>query len=311
MAEPRHDKLFYYTLLPFASTSLAIVLLLASILAVNSLPAIERYGLSLLTRNVWSPVELDPEASDYGLLAPLLGTLVTATIATMASIPIAASLVYVSEEVLPARMSRVRSAISILVDVMAGMPTIVYGLWGALVLAPLLLNYVYQPLNKYFGFIPLFACSPYTGLNILTASLLLSIMITPFVFAVVRESYTQIPLSYREASLSLGTTKYEHFRIMLGIIKPSLIAGALLGFGRAASETVAVTLVVGNAFNLPYCLLSPGYTVSALIANQFNNAPLYPYMESVLLFSGAILLLLGLVSNLAGLIMLSRVKARV
>jgi len=142
----------------------------------------------------------------------------------------------------------------------------------------------------------------------LTAGILLSIMIMPFIYAIVRESYRQIPKTYKEAALALGTTRYEYARIMYGMLKPSIIAGTLIGFGRAAGETVAVALVIGNTFNAPTCLLSPSYTVSSLIANQFANARLYPYMVNVLLLGGLILLVIGLASNLIGVMYLRRVR---
>ncbi len=306
-AEARSDKLFYYALIPFASTAFLIILLTLVVLTAKGLPALEFYGLKVLTSTRWLPNEFDPEKAVYGLLPAIAGTLVTAIIAVVIALPLSLSLTVLVEELAP---SRVRDILSSLVDVMAGMPTIVYGVWGIGFLAPTLAP-VYSGLQSTLRSLPLFSCEPTGGFSILTAGLLLAIMIIPFIFAVVKEAYRAIPATYREAALSLGMTRYEYTRLLMGMIKPAIIAGVLLGFGRAASETVAVALVVGNAFNLPLCIIGPGITVSSLIANQFGEANLYPLMQNVLYLGGLVLLVLGLASNFLGILMLTRVRVRV
>ncbi|MEB3861770.1 MAG: phosphate ABC transporter permease subunit PstC [Desulfurococcales archaeon] len=291
---------------PPAIVSSAILVLLFIVLLYYSLPAIREYGLGLLASPTWKPVEGAP--GEYGLLIPLAGTLVSAVIAVLLAMPLALASVVFTEEILPRGLHRWREAFVSMIDVMTGLPTIVYGLWGAAVLAPLLGDTLYKWLHSSLSFIPLFSCQPTTGNTILTAGVLLAIMITPFIYAVVRESYRQIPRTYKEAALSLGTTRYEYVRIMMGMAKPAILAGALIGFGRAAGETVAVALVVGNTFNMPSCLLAPSYTVSSLIANQFANAQLYPLMLNVLVSGGLILLLIGIASNILGIMYLRRVR---
>ncbi len=302
------DARFYYSLIPAAIVSVVVLVLLLSILVYYSIPAVEYYGSTLFTSTKWRPVEGDPSASSYGLLVPLAGTLVTAVIAVVLATPLSVSAVFFSEELIPARFRGVRDVFASLVDLMAGIPTIVYGLWGVAILAPFLKDNLYEALYEALGFIPLFSCKPVTGSTVLTAGILLSIMIMPFMYAVMREAYRQIPSTYREAALALGTTKYEYSKIMFGMLRPALLAGLLIGFGRAAGETVAVALVIGNTFNMPSCLLAPSYTISSLIANQFANASLYPYMTNVLLLGGLILLLIGLASNILGLMYLRRVR---
>lgn len=303
---PAGDRRLFYSLAPAAVISMGILVVMTVLFIYYSIPAVRVYGTKLITTSTWSPSEYGEPS--YGLLIPILGTLISSIIAVVIALPLALSAVFFTEEVLPRSMDSVRSAFASLIEAMTGIPTIVYGLWGLMVLSPFLRDNVYQPLYRYLGFIPLFSCEPVTGSTILTAGILLSIMITPFIYAVVRQSYNQVPRTYKEAILALGATRYEYARILFGMIKPAILAGALIGFGRAAGETVAVALVVGNTFNPPTCILSPSYTVSALIANQFANAPLYPYMVNVLVLGGLILLVLGIISNILGVMYLARVR---
>lgn len=305
--ESRSDKLFYYALLPFASTALLVIVAALVVLASKGAPALAFYGLEVFTSTRWLPNELDPDKAVYGLLPAIAGTLATAAIAVVVALPLSLALTVLVEELAPPRL---RDLLASLVDVMAGMPTIVYGVWGIGFLAPAL-SQVYSRLYDSLGFLPIFSCEPTGGFSVLTAGLLLAVMIIPFIFAVVKEAYRSIPATYREAALSLGMTRYEYTRLLLGMVKPAILAGVLLGFGRAASETVAVALVIGNAFNIPLCIIGPGITVSSLIANQFSEANLYPLMQNVLYLGGLVLLVLGLVSNLLGIILLSRVRVRV
>ncbi|MCE4617505.1 MAG: phosphate ABC transporter permease subunit PstC [Desulfurococcales archaeon] len=304
----KSDKRFFYSLVPAALVSSLILVLLFIVLIYYSAPAFKEYGFRIFTTKTWSPSEESARTSEYGLFIPLLGTLVSAIIAVVLALPFAISTVIFTEEVIPKGMNKVRETFSTLIDVMTGLPTIVYGLWGLAILAPFLRDNLYNPLYAVLGSIPLFSCRPVTGTTILTAGILLSMMIMPFMYSVIRHSYKRIPAIYKEAALALGTTKYEYSKIMMGMVKPSILAGILIGFGRAAGETVAVALVVGNTFNMPSCLLSSSYTISALIANQFGNAALYPYMINVLVVGGLILLLIGIVSNILGIMYLNRVR---
>lgn len=298
------DRLFYYSLASVAAVSLAVVLLLILVLSTQSWPAISFYGPGLVGWE-WRPSETRPEEASYGLLVPLAGTLVTSIIAGAIALPLSVAAAVMVEEYLPLGLRR---PFSLLVDVMAGVPTIVYGLWGLRVLAPFLRDTVYRPLHGLLGWIPLFSCDPLTGSGVLTASLLLAVMITPYMFAIIREAYHSIPSTYREAVLALGATRYEAVRILLSMTRPAIVAALLLGLGRAAGETVAVALVIGSAFNPPVCLFTPSYTISSLIANQFAESSFYPYMTSALYFGGLVLLVIGLALNAGGLYYLSRAR---
>jgi len=216
----RGDRLLYYGLAAPASVSLAVVVLLASILFWYSYPYFSRYGFNIASTS-WKPDELHPERSMYGLLTPLLGTLATSLIAIIVALPLSVSAVLLVEELLPLR---VRGGFTLVVDMMAGVPTIVYGFWGLRVLAPWLRDHVYRPLHTLLGWLPLFSCEPLTGANTLTAGIVLAVMITPYMFAIIREAYHSIPFTYREAVLALGATRYEASRIMLSMVKPAIIA---------------------------------------------------------------------------------------
>ncbi len=163
------------------------------------------------------------------------------------------------------------------------------------------------PLYDHLSFIPLFSYPPVGGYSYLSAGVLLAIMVTPFASAIIREAYNMVPFTYREAIYSLGgATRYEATKVLLGYIKPAIVSGTILAFGRAVGETVAVSLVIGNTFNLTTALFAPGYTVSSLIANQFGNAFIYEYMTSTLFAAGLILFVIGLAVNVVGLKMLKR-----
>ncbi len=301
---PREDRLYYYSLVPFAYIILGALALLLAAIIWKSTPALEEYGISLYVTNKWKPLEDRP--GEYGLLAAIYGTLASTVIAVALALPLSLSLVVAVEELVP---GRIREALVFMSDVAAGLPTVVFGLWGIDVLVPFLRDHVMSPLHERLGFIPLFSCRPLSGASLLAAGILLAFMITPFMFALVREAYRMIPAHLREAAVSVSAAWYQYVKLMLGMIKPAIVAALLLGFGRAAGETVAVSLVVGNSFSLTACLFAPAYTISALIANQFGNAAYYPLMPEVLFAGGLLLLLIGLALNWVGVSMMDRVRS--
>ncbi|MDK2914873.1 MAG: phosphate transport system permease protein [Thermococcaceae archaeon] len=268
----------------------------------NALPALHRYGLDLYLENVWRAAE-EPSEEVYGIAAAIWGSIYTSIIAILIALPL--SVAY-SVFVVDYAPKRLKNAFIILSDIMAGLPTIIYGIWGAFFLVPFLRDWIMKPLYDHLSFIPLFSYPPVGGYSYLSAGVLLAIMVTPFASAIIREAYNMVPFTYREAIYSLGATRYEATKILLGYIKPAIISGTILAFGRAVGETVAVSLVIGNTFNLTTALFAPGYTVSSLIANQFGNAFIYEYMTSTLFAAGLILFVIGLAVNVVGLKMLKR-----
>lgn len=294
------DK-FKIFLLPSALTVFGILFLMLTVFFINSLQIFEREGILIYTTNVWKASEV-PHEEFYGVLSAIYGTIYTSAIAILIALPISIGFAIFVTDILPAR---IRELFVIPIDVMAGFPTILYGIWGVFVLAPSispLMNW----LNENFSFIPLFAYKNPTGFSYLAAGLILAVMITPFAASLIREAYSAIPAIYREAAHSLALTRFEATKIFIGYIKPAIVAGTLLAFGRAVGETVAVSLVIGNAFNIHISLFSPGYTISSLIANQFGNAFVYSYMPSALFAAGLALFFIGLCVNLAGILVLRR-----
>ncbi len=284
---------------------LVIFLLFAGMLFVffrSALPALEHFGIDLYIKNIWQASTV-PQKEVYGIAAALWGSFYTSLIAILISLPISTAFSVFIVDYAPRGLKNI---LTILSDVMAGLPTIIYGIWGAFVLVPFLRHWVMKPLYRYFSFIPLFNYPPVGGYSYLSAGVLLAIMITPFVSAIMREAYQMIPITYREAAYAVGATKFEATRILLGYIKPAVISGVILGFGRAVGETIAVSLVIGNTFNLTYKLFVPGYTISSLIANQFGNTFLYTYMTSTLFAAGLALFAIGLAVNILGIHILRR-----
>lgn len=294
----RHDAVFFLTLLAPSTLVISFYVLLIKVLSEYSAPAFQAFGPRLITGAEW-----DPSRPAYGLLPAILGTIATSAVAIVIALPVAVCVTVFLNEFCPKVMARVLSSV---INVMAGMPSIVYGLWGAMVLPDFLKNYVMLPLSRYLGFIPLFSCTPVSGWTLFTAGVLLAVMIVPYVASLTIEAYAQVPAGVREALLSIGARPHLVCRELLKLIAPAVVGAALLGLGRAAGETIAVSLVVGNVNYIPYCLFLPGETVSALIANNFPEASSYPLMINALYAAGVALLALGFVLNVAGLVLMGR-----
>ncbi len=273
----------------------------------NSIPAFQREGFALYFQNVWRASET-PNKEYYGLAAAIWGSLYTSLIAIIIALPLSIGYSIFIVDFAP---KKIKDFLIIISDAMAGLPTIIYGIWGVFVLVPFMKDYIMTPLYKNFSFIPIFSYPPLSGFSFLSAGVLLGIMVTPFASAIIRESYQMIPFKYREAAVSLGLTRYETSKVLLGYIKPAIYSGTILAFGRAIGETVAVSLVIGNAFNLSYSIFAPGYTISSLIANQFGNAFIYEHMRAVLYAAGLSLFIIGLIVNIAGIYLLRRWKRNV
>ncbi|WP_292460364.1 phosphate ABC transporter permease subunit PstC [Methanothermococcus sp.] len=273
----------------------------------NAWPAIEKYGLGLFIQNIWQAAE-EPAKEIYGLAAPIWGSIYTATIAVLIALPLAICYAIFVNDYAPKQL---KYPLIIISDIMAGLPTIIYGIWGAFILVPLLRDHLMKFLYEHFAFIPLFSYPPISGYSFLSAGILLGIMVVPFASAIIREAYAMIPSVYKEGLVALGATRYETTKVLIKYVKPAIISGFILAFGRALGETVAVSLVIGNSFNLTYKLFAPGYTISSLIANQFGNSVLYKYMTSVLYSAGLVLFIVGLIVNIIGLYYLKRWREHV
>jgi len=317
MRKALHDRVIFYSLLiPTLSISLILILLFLT-QAGMSLPVLGAQGLETYTSAVWRPVD-DPARARYGLAPAIAGTVLTALIAISLGLLLTISLVLFVEEL---ALKPLKKFFSVVMDLMAGIPTIIYGLWGLGFLSLFLKDSFMMPvygLSFPYLDVPVLSMllhpvssppSP-AGVSIFTAGVLLAIMIVPFMFVIVQEAYKSIPFAYREAALSLGMTKYEYSKTMLSMIRHTILGALLLGFGRASAETAAVTLVVGNAMVLTTCIFSPAYTISSLIATQFAEARGFPYMESALFAGGLFLLILGMVINVLGVFVIWKYRVR-
>ncbi|WP_456418909.1 phosphate ABC transporter permease subunit PstC [Methanocaldococcus infernus] len=302
----RFDE-FKLITLPVITLIFFIFVIMLAVYFINAYPAIAKYGIDLFIKNVWQASE-DPTKEVYGLAAPIWGSIYTAVLAVLIALPLSIAYAIFVNDYAPKKL---KYPLIIISDIMAGLPTIIYGIWGAFILVPLLRDHIMKFLYEHFSFIPLFDYPPYIGYSYFAAGVLLGIMVTPFAAAIIREAYAMIPRIYREGLVALGATRYETTKVLIGYIKPAIISGIILAFGRALGETVAVSLVIGNSFNLTYKLFAPGYTISSLIANQYGNANLYEYMTSVLYAAGLVLFIIGLIVNIIGIYLLKRWREHV
>ncbi len=234
----------------------------------GSLPAIRAFGFGFLYTSVWNPV-----TDQYGALAAIYGTLVTSAIAMFFAVPIGIGIGIFLSELCPEILRR---PIGIAVELLAGIPSIIYGIWGLFVFAPFLQRHIQPTLIAAFAKVPvlasLFAGPPY-GIGMLTAGFILAIMVLPFVAAISRDVFATVPAVLKEAGRGIGCTTWEVVRhIVMPYARAGVVGGIMLGLGRALGETMAVTFVIGNADVIPHSLLAPGTTISAAIANEFTEA---------------------------------------
>lgn len=251
-----------------------------------SRPAIHEFGVQFLSSQEWDQVK-----DKFGALPFIYGTLVTSLIALILATPVSVGAALLMTEVLP---KRVAGVLGILIELLAAIPSVVYGLWGIFLLAPFLRTNVQPALGNWFGFLPLFQ-GPAFGLGILAAGVILAIMIAPTITALSREVFLTVPKTQRESALALGSTRWEMIRIsVLGPSKLGVFASVVLGLGRALGETMAVTMIIGNRAEITSSLFSPGATMASVIANEYAEASgtLHP---SALALVGLSLFLVSLV----------------
>ena len=247
-----------------------LVILSAVILALveGSLPALNHMGLEFFYTESWNPV-----TEKFGALAAVYGTVMTTIIAMLIAVPIGLMVALFLTELCPMKLRR---PIGIAIELLAGIPSIIYGIWGLFVLAPFLQQTVQPFLIEVFGPFPVlssvFAGPPY-GIGILTAGLILAIMVLPFVTSISRDVFETVPPVLKEAAYGIGCTTWETFRyVVLPYTRVGVVGGVMLGLGRALGETMAVTFVIGNAHRISTSILAPGTTISATIANEFTEA---------------------------------------
>jgi len=260
----RGDTVFRILLTGLAAAIPLVFLALVAQLAWSSWPSIKAFGFRFLTSGTWDPV-----AGEFGAGPMIFGTLYSSLIALLLAVPLAIGVAIFLTEFAPLWLRR---PVGTLVELLAAIPSVVYGLWGIFVLIPLLRTYAIPPLQAALGWTPLFSGTFY-GSSMLAAGIILAVMILPYISSVSREVLAAVPPSQREAALALGATRWEAvWSAVLPYARPGLVGAVVLGLGRALGETMAVVMVIGNRHDLSVSLIEPGYTMAAVIANEFNEA---------------------------------------
>jgi phosphate transport system permease protein len=269
----------------------------------GSIPALQAFGFEFLVSQTWNP------ATDvFGAAAPIYGTLVTSAVALVIAVPVGLGISVFLTELCPAWLSR---PIAIAIELLAGIPSIIYGIWGLFVLAPFLQKHFQPGVIWFFHDIPvlnsLFAGPPY-GIGVLTASIILAIMILPFISSVTRDVFETVPAVLKEAAYGLGCTKWEVVRrVVIPHTRAGVVGAVMLALGRALGETMAVTFVIGNAHKIAASIMAPGTTISATIANEFTEATGDIYTSSLIAL-GLILFVVTFIVLAAARFMLHRME---
>jgi len=281
------DKIFRTVLLIAASIIPLIVAAIIYMMVQNSLPTLQRFGFGFLTGKEWIPSQ-----ETFGALPFIYGTVVSSVIALIISVPLSLGIAIFLVEQAPKNLAK---PISFMVELLAAIPSVVYGLWGIFVLAPFIRDNLGAFLQKYFGFLPLFQ-GRLTGIGMLTGGIILALMIIPILTAVVRDVLEVVPVTQREAALALGATKWETTKIVLGNAASGIAGAVVLGLGRAIGETMAVTMVIGNSPQISASLFEPAYTIASVLAANFADATEKIYL-SALIEMGLVLFLVTFVVN--------------
>nr|WP_317848727.1 phosphate ABC transporter permease subunit PstC [Marinobacter sp. R17] len=275
-------------------------------LLVGAWPALEKYGFfNFLTTNDWNPV-----TDVYGAVAPIYGTLVTSLLALLIGVPVSFGIALFITELAPVWLKR---PIGVAIELLAAVPSIIYGMWGLFVFAPWFSENVQPWMTDNLGGWPLIGSlfqGPPMGIGMFTAGLILAIMIIPFMAAVMRDVFETVPPVYKESAYGLGGTTWEVvWKVVLPYTKIGVVGGVMLGLGRALGETMAVTFVIGNSHNVSGSLFMPGNTISSTLANEFTEAAGEIYTSS-LISLGLVLFLLTFVVLAIAKVMLIRLKAK-
>jgi phosphate transport system permease protein len=291
------------------AAAIFVLLLLSGVIAAlieGSLQAFRAFGFGFVTTDRWNPV-----TEIFGAAAPIYGTLVTSLIAMLIAVPVGLMIAFFLTELCPQWLRR---PIGIAIELLAGIPSIIYGIWGLFVFAPFLQETLQPFLINTLGNVPivapLFAGPPY-GIGILTAGLILAIMVLPFVTSISRDVFEAVPAVLKEAAYGVGCTTWEVVRyVVLPYARVGVIGGVMLGLGRALGETMAITFVIGNAHRISASLLAPGTTISATIANEFTEAVGDLYTSSLIAL-GLILFVITFIVLAAARYMLMRIERRI
>ncbi len=302
---PYTDKIFKYVTIGAATYVLAIIAMIVFNLTTGSAKVWQQEGISFLTGSDWNSVE---GRESYGAAPYIMGTLVNAGIAMLIAVPLSFGIAMFLSELSPRLL---RTPLAMIVELLAAVPSVVYGLWGLLVFRSYIKDWIEVPLHNIFGDNSIiFAGTPF-GLDILTASIVLAIMIVPTIASISKEIMMAVPNSQREAAYMLGATKWEAFRIaVLPYSKSGLIGATILGLGRAVGETMAVTMLIGNATGaaaFPSSLFQPGQTMASIMANEFAEASQGGLHLAALVGIGLILFIMAFIINVIAHLLVAKV----
>jgi phosphate transport system permease protein len=297
----RQDALFRYTTRAFAALVLMLLLSIIAALGYAALPALTKFGPHFFVSNVWNPV-----ASEFGALAPIYGTLVTSAIALAIGVPVSFGIAVFLTEMCPAVLRR---PLGTAVELLAAIPSIIYGMWGLFVFAPFFADHIQPMLARALGDVwligALFQGAP-TGLGVLTAGIILAVMVIPFIASVMRDVFEIVPPVLKESAYGLGCTTWEVVRnVVLPYTRIGVVGGIMLGLGRALGETMAVTFVIGNAYRIRASLFEPGNSIASALANEFNEAA-DPIHRGALIALGLVLFVLTLLVLAASRLLIAR-----
>lgn len=302
---PWQDRVFHGITLVFA---LLVVLSLGGILVsllAESLPALKAFGPGFAVRGEWDPVN-----DEYGALIAIFGTVMTSVIALLIAVPLSFGIAMFLTELCPAWLKR---PMGMAVELLAGVPSIIYGMWGLFVLVPLFADYVQPALSFLLGWMPgigLLFSGPVMGIGIFTAGVILAVMIIPFIASVMRDVFDTVPPILKESAYALGCTRWEVMRkIVLHYTRDGVVGGIMLGLGRALGETMAVTFVIGNAHRLAASLYAPGNSIASTLANEFAEAASTLHVSSLFAL-GLILFVITFVVLSVSRLMLFRLSRR-
>ncbi|HEY6867179.1 MAG TPA: phosphate ABC transporter permease subunit PstC [Candidatus Eisenbacteria bacterium] len=290
-ADAAHRRLLALSALSVFGIAALIVLEIAR----GSLPAVRAFGWGFLTGTAWDPV-----AERFGALPYLYGTVVSSALALLLALPLGVGAAIYLAELAPRALAE---AVSFLVELLASIPSIVYGIWGMFVLAPFLRAFVEPWLIAHLGFLPLFRGYPF-GLGMLNAGIVLGIMILPTIVSISREVLLAMPRTLREAALALGATRAEAIGVTLDAARPGILGAVILALGRALGETMAVTMVIGNTNRISASLLAPGATMASVIANEFTEATGRLYLSALIEIALVLFAFTVLVNAVARLLVL-------
>lgn len=306
--EKKFDNVFITLTKVFAWGIAGVLILMALTVAWQSIPALNEFGLSFLLKSVWNPVANDGKG-DYGAWPMIVGTLVSSALALIIAIPLGVgTALFLSEDFIPPKIS---TPLTFMVELLAAIPSVVYGLWGIYVLIPFL-EPIEKFLGSYLGWLPIFALPAGVragGPGMFPTGIILSIMILPIITAISRDSLASLPPELRQASLGLGGTRWGTIiRVLIPAAFSGIVGGVMLGLGRAMGETMAVTMLIGNANSIKFTLFAPANTIASLMANQFAEAS--GLQLSSLMYTGVVLFVLTLLVNILADWIVNQIKAK-